>query len=450
MKERTQNKTKYCKVRWVLAMVLLLSQLVFGAQVWAAEKEAEDELGLYFYYISVTHDGVDGAPIEMKLYACTTQADAAILEGASFGFRFPEYMGKILKFQPSEQVIIQPMVPEARYRTQARLGLQIYDDSYHGLAWTRYVKAVDAMGKERELEDLTTWTPGAPDNSTEASPAKGYILIGTYTFDTKGSVPSASSVGQKDWEETHEAIAWENGETALNPDDVFNQTVWHQEKEAYIGYYIKDANDATLGRTPLKLIFSPPPTWNGIFNVKSYDPKDPLIINIYPDDPADGAPTGYRLVIDGEQTGTGIFVRTIRFAECIEKYKCSVLESGEQVDQLPEGTYRLEICKESHVTATLTGVTVKVDGTVTELFPELEGEFLYLPCGDVNGDGEIRLDDRAILTAPANYGKAAVEGQIYDLDGDDRVDQTDLAILIAPANYGKSDFTVAYPKQTGR
>lgn len=446
MKEGTQNKTKYYKVRWVLAMVLLLAQLVSGVPVWAVETETEDELGLYFYYMSVTHDGVDGAPIEMKLYACTTQADAEILEGASFGLRLPAYMGKLLNFQPSEQVIIQPVVPEARYRTEARLGLQIYDDSYHGFAWTRYVKAVDAMGKERELDDLKTWTPGAPDDSTEASPAKGHILIGTYTFDTKGSVPSASSVGQKDWEETHEAIAWENGETALNPEDIFNQTVWSQEKDAYIGYYMKNKNDATLGRTPLKLVFSPPKTWNGIFNVQSYDPKDPLTINIYPEEPAEGAPTCYQLVIQGEKEGTGLFVRTVRFAEC----EYSVPGQTEPCTDLPEGRYRLEIRKESHVRAELKGLTVRKTETVTELFPELEGEFLYLPCGDVNGDGEIRQEDRALLTAPANYGKAAVEGQVYDLDGDDRVDQTDLAILIAPANYGKSDFTVVYPKETGR
>lgn len=444
--KQDKKKTEYRTARRTLTLLMILAILVSGVRVWAEEPDAE-ALGLYFYYMKVTNDGVDGTPIEMELYACTTQAGAEILEGASFGLRVPEYMGKILSFQPSPNVIIQPMIPEARYRTDARLGLQIYDSEYHGFAWTRYVKAVDAMDRDRELADVTQWTPGAPDGSDEASPAVGHILIGTYTFDTKGTVPSASSVGQKDWEETAEAIAKENGETVLNPEDIFNKTVWSREKQAYIGYYMENKNSATLGRTPLKLVFSPPKSWNGIFNVQSYDPKDPLMIYIRPEESAEGAASYYRVEPE-TQTGTGLFVQTIRFAE--SRYYIEDSED-ELKGKLPEGKYSMELKKESHVTATLTGLTV----TESVVFPELEGEFLYLPCGDISGparesDGEIRLDDRAMLTAPANYGKEAQADQPYDLDGDGWVNQTDLAILIAPANYGKTDFTIAYPKEAGR
>jgi hypothetical protein len=432
-----RRKTEYRKGKWAVSLLMVLALMIPCVTVWAEEPEPEEELGLYFYYMSVENDGVDGNPIEMKLYACTTQAGAEILEGASFGLRVPKYMGKLLKFVASDQVIIQPVVPEERYRADARQGLQIYDSEYHGFAWTRYVKEVDPA---HEREDVTQWTPGAPDSSTEASPAVGHILVGTYTFDTKGAVPSASSVGQKDWEQTLEAVAKENGETVLNLDDVFNKTVWSREKAAYIGYYMKDKSTATLGQTPLKLVFSPPKTWNGIFSVQSYDPKDQLTVYIRPAEaPAEG-PAYYRVEPAVQTTGTGLFVQTIRFAE-----STYYIEDGKEElkGKLPEGKYVVELKKESHVTATLIGLTVTAD----TIFPELDGKAVRLACGDVTGDGRIRQADRGELMKPGRYNRKAEtvgNGSLYDLDGDGRIDQKDLAILTAPENYGKNDFSIGF------
>jgi len=187
----------------------------------------------------------------------------------------------------------------------------------------------------------------------------------------------------------------------------------------------------------MKLIFEPPEAWSVVLNIQSYDPKDPVRLLLYPE----GSDTYYRMELPGTQTGTGLCVKSARF-DAAPYY---VKDTDESVARLPNGTYRIEVHKQSHVTATLTGVTV----TDTALFPELDGEFLYLPCGELTGDGGIRSDDRGTLAAPANYGKQAQEGTVCDLDGDGWVNQTDLAILTAPGNYGKMDFTVTYPKEQG-
>ena len=74
----------------------------------------------------------------------------------------------------------------------------------------------------------------------------------------------------------------------------------------------------------------------------------------------------------------------------------------------------------------------------------LLGTYIELPCGDVDANGHIRQLDRAKLTAPVRYGKAAKAGEPYDLDGDGRVNQKDLAILIAPENYGKDSIRIDF------
>lgn len=419
------------KIRLLTAWLLVLLILIGSVQVCAADPE-ESELGLYFYYLTAKNDGTDGTPIVLELYACTTDVSAVLLEGASFALRFPEYLNGGMTFTPSDQIMVQRIVPTERYS-----GTEIRQNGYHGFSWTRYASALD--GNTRP--DTLVWDTASLGTDSGAQAAKGHILVGTYRFDAKGSVPAAATVGQQDWLDTAESEPVEVDPAYRETDwgkDPFNQTVWSNEKMAYIGYYMKEETTATLGRMPLKLVFTPPPEWSGVVNVQSYDPKDPLKFLLYPTEPQEGMPQYYRMVIDGDTEGTGLFVRTVRFG----KGTYYIEDSETKTESLPEGGYRIEIQKQSHVTATLTGVTV----TSGEWFPELEGAFIVLPCGDVNHDGAIRQTDRSQLTARARYGKAAVDGEPYDLDGDGRVDQKDLSILMAPANYGKKNFTISFQK----
>lgn len=418
----------------VLTVWLLVVLILAGSMPAHAEEPAEEsDLGLYFYYLTAKTDGTDGSPIVLELYACTTDASSELLEGASFSLRFPEYLGA-MTFTPSAQIMVQRIVPTERYG-----GVQIIQSGYHAFSWTRYASALGGDSRD----DTLNWDTDVLGTAEGAKDARGHILVGTYTFDAKGAVPGAGTVGQQAWPETAESEPVEVDPAYRAQDrtqDPFNQTVWNAEHSAYIGYYMKEKETATLGRIPLKLVFTPPPEWSGIVNVQSYDPKDPLEFLIYPNTTQEGAPTYYRMVVAGDPEGSGLFVRSVRFGK-----GPFYIEDSNTETQLPDGAYQIVIRKQSHVTATLTGVTVRG----TELFPELEGLFVLLPCGDVDASGAVRQDDRALLTARTRYGKPAVAGAPYDLDGDGRVDQRDLAILTAPANYGKKNFTVSCEKQVG-
>lgn len=196
--------------------------------------------------------------------------------------------------------------------------------------------------------------------------------------------------------------------------------VWRMESgEAprlgfYQGYY---AQESTEGETQVAVDIGN--GWQS-FSVIAYDPKVGLTLTAVA---ADGAETS--LTLPGLAAGVGKSIQEIDLSGF----------SG-----LSPGEYRLRVEKRSHVTATYAGLTVAGES----LFPELLGETLTLPCGDVNGDGAVRQTDRALLTAPGRYGlPAAEETAVYDLDGDGHIGQRDLAILTDPANYGKRDFTVS-------
>lgn len=184
-----------------------------------------------------------------------------------------------------------------------------------------------------------------------------------------------------------------------------------------------------------------------LLRVVSYDPKDALQIKLYPrqEDGSYGAAPRYILTLAGTAVGQGQTSVSVPFAD--STYADTEAGMEIQANALPEGTYRLEIVKQSHVRAVCSGVTVAGE----ELFPEIAGQRIVLPCGDVDGNGHIGQQDRGVLTARGRYGHKAAEktaerpeGEPYDLDGDGLVNQKDLAILIAASNYGKNDLIFTF------
>lgn len=173
----------------------------------------------------------------------------------------------------------------------------------------------------------------------------------------------------------------------------------------------------------------------GLLRVIAYNPQNAITIALYRQGEDGSYPNTaeYRLQSTAK-TGVGRYVETFRFPDGV--YLDLETNASVTAGDLPEGTYRLVIGTLSHVKATINGVTIAPGN----LFPELTGFTVTLPCGDVDGSGTIRQLDRAYLTMPGRYGTAADAGSVYDLDGDRRIDQEDLAILIAPENYGKTDF----------
>lgn len=236
-----------------------------------------------------------------------------------------------------------------------------------------------------------------------------------------------------DWQDAVDRA--EAGDTNVFPEDyleVIDRT-WRFAEETslwgyYQGYYDKPDSDV-LGREDLT------PGWQG-FRIGAYAPQRPITVTFQK--PETGEVLA-RAVNPAKDSGTGHFKARIDFGSLSYTDKDGqALEDG-----LPDGAYTLVISKQSHVTCTIPNVTFDA-GVCTELL----GVYIELPCGDVDGDGDIKQDDRAKLTEPGMYRskKTADEAQgslqeSCDLDGDQRVDQTDLAILIAPANYGKQNFT---------
>ena len=174
--------------------------------------------------------------------------------------------------------------------------------------------------------------------------------------------------------------------------------------------------------------------WQG-FSIGAYAPQRPVTLRFL----SNGVAVATAQYDCG--TGTGHFKQRIDFS--------SLTYTQPEEGFTLNGTYDLEISKPSHVTCTIKDLEFEA-GVCNMLL----GIHVELPCGDVDGDGDIRQDDRAKLTEPSMYrsiyaAETGPEGEAFhdpdkepcDLDGDHRVDQRDLAILIAPANYGKKNFT---------
>lgn len=135
----------------------------------------------------------------------------------------------------------------------------------------------------------------------------------------------------------------------------------------------------------------------------------------------------------GNGLGTGLYRQTFRL-------------------KLPQGKYKLVIEKPSHAPIVIEGfeiaayISVGESLDVTSLYAAAIQNpgfvAFYLPCGDVNGDRAIRIDDLYALQNPANYGKPAPPGSDlarYDLNGDGYINMEDVAILTSPSNLGKGE-----------
>ena len=109
------------------------------------------------------------------------------------------------------------------------------------------------------------------------------------------------------------------------------------------------------------------------------------------------------------------------------------------LDGVAEDTYDLKVTQEGHTAYWLTGVPVGSD-------PLTLPETLVLPCGDVNGDGSINIDDLGILISSNNYNKdsATAENKIADLNGDGSINIDDLGIILSSKNYNNSEVTESY------
>lgn len=297
------------------------------------------------------------------------------------------------------------------------------------------------------------WEPGTDLDSTNGTGSAldaRRQLLGTVTLPPTLPLEQVELLPWVQAPEGQNALAqWQNAQGAL-ADDYWEilTAVWRMEDPTtpaqgyYQGFYaLPDAGGTTPGSTDpeqSQQAVDLTAGWYG-FILGSYDPKEPIHLRFYKLDDQGAYPTAPYATAETEAASSGIGYRRthIDFNTLqITNSDGAILDGGFQ-----EGTYQMVVEKESHVTATFSGLTV----TSSVVFPELTGVTVVLPCGDVDENGRIGQKDRALLTQPDRYRKSAVADAngktLYDLDGDGKVNQTDLSILTAPANYGKRALT---------
>ena len=179
------------------------------------------------------------------------------------------------------------------------------------------------------------------------------------------------------------------------------------------------------------------------FQIMAYNSKEPITLKFEQWNEEVGAyaqyaEAEYQLAGPTQVGQNGKFTATIDFA--------ALKDTEGQAIAIGPGEYKLTVSKRSHVSRYATGLTIKGNEGNLSIFPELTGVMLYLPCGDVNGDDRIKLQDRGQFTAPERYGRPVRTGEeAYDLNGDGRIDLRDLMIMEDPINYGRSS-TAFYEK----
>lgn len=297
------------------------------------------------------------------------------------------------------------------------------------------------------------WIWGENANLEDSKEGTNRQLLGTLTVqaDTQPELEDIdllewynTQTGSRQIQEWQDAVAQANGgDTSIFPEDyleVIDNTWRFDEPTSYDGYYqgyYDPPDDWDQTKRPREDLT---PGWQG-FRIGAYAPERPITLEFC--NPTTGEVIAK--AVNPTKAGIGHFKTRINFGELTYTDK-----DGAPKDEgwIPNDTYTLKISKYSHVTCTIPNLTFDEGGMCTRLL----GVYIELPCGDVDGDGDIQQDDRANLTEPGMYRSKATADETQgptpescDLDGDRRVDQTDLAILIAPANYGKQDFT--YPRR---
>lgn len=115
-----------------------------------------------------------------------------------------------------------------------------------------------------------------------------------------------------------------------------------------------------------------------------------------------------------------------------------------EINGVMPGRYVLKITKPSHLSYTKQMVEVSSDDVVLSGLDGGDGDIATLLCGDVNGDGVIKLADRNLILASKHFGKKASDDKlkIYDLDGDGYIKFSDVNIMMLSENFNKCNVVI--------
>ncbi len=111
------------------------------------------------------------------------------------------------------------------------------------------------------------------------------------------------------------------------------------------------------------------------------------------------------------------------------------------IEGIADGTYRLIIRKDAHVSYTINNVIV--NGADLDLTQDSRdgAKKITMAAGELTSDGTITVADKNLVTNTANYGKTvdAAKDKIADINGDGSITVADKNIVTNANVYGKSE-----------
>ena len=400
----------------VLLVFLLALSLMAGAGSALADGGTNASRYTYRLFVTDYMAKDDGSyELQLGLYVFVGGTDIPMLDGGSFGLRVPTNVSA--RFEASGNISLLQSYGSAR-------------DGKLAFIWTCSPTADRGVKAEITGKNCSVF---GTDLKLDTIPGGMRMFVGTFKL-TISEFPARSSVGLLDWSKTAES-ADPVFSTSIDGHSL-NDEVWNGTSRAYQGYY--QDTELNMQQTDVPLTFSVPAYWPNAFSVLSYDPKKPISVTLSDENgevadanftvpqwetttTADSG-TLYAAADANRDTGTGAYYAAV--------------DMGDGVLLTADKTYTLTFSKPGHlrVRYTLTGT----GGDITEAtgFPE---EAVFLPAGNINGDGRIDMADRAALLGVLGVSWQTTGTTAYyaDIDGDGRVTMADLSILMSPMNYTK-------------
>lgn len=167
--------------------------------------------------------------------------------------------------------------------------------------------------------------------------------------------------------------------------------------------------------------------------VVSYNAKNPVTYELY------------KMGGDGEYETTPSYTGTAVEA-VTEGQTCGQHQQWFGISNIANGTYRIVLKKECHLTYTISNVTVNGNNLDLRIKESLNP--ITLLAGDVTGDGVIESADQSLVVDIGNYFKdnAVAVNPETDIDGDGITESTDQSILLSNYFISSGDMVFDFNK----
>ncbi len=128
------------------------------------------------------------------------------------------------------------------------------------------------------------------------------------------------------------------------------------------------------------------------------------------------------------------------------KYSIEVISGIFKFENVASGTYTLEASKPVHTKFTLQDIVVYNEDIDLTQDEREEVKVMIIPCGDINGNGNINTEDLSILLSAKNFNKPTeeAENKLADLNGNGNINTEDLSMLLSKINFNMGSIIIKY------